>query len=56
MVKKNYNIKLTDNGKAVAQRMKEERAENIERNDGEYIPDPWYKRFLSPVELGHTKS
>lgn len=41
-------IKLTERGKLVAARMREERQENIERNNGVYVEEPWYKRYLSP--------
>ncbi len=40
-------IKLTPRGEMVAKKAREEREENIRRNNGEYIPDPWYKRYLS---------
>ena len=40
-------IKLTARGEAVAKKAREEREENIRRNNGEYKPDPWYKRYLS---------
>lgn len=41
-------IKLTEHGKAVAEVLRNEKLANIERNNGEYVPDPWYKRYLSP--------
>ena len=41
-------IKLTEHGKAVAEALKARKQEILEQNDGEYVPDPWYKRYLSP--------
>ena len=42
------NIKLTERGKLLATRLKEERQENIERNGGNYVEKPWYSCYLSP--------
>lgn len=41
-------VTLTPEGKALASRLKEERAANIERNNGEYKEEPWYKSYMSP--------
>lgn len=41
-------VKLTPEGKALASRLKEERAANIERNNGQYKEEPWYKPYMSP--------
>lgn len=38
---------LTAHGKLVAQRLKESKEENIERNNGTYVPDVWYRPLLS---------
>ena len=42
------NIKLTERGKLLAARLKEERQENIERNGGNYVEKTWYSCYLSP--------
>lgn len=42
------NIKLTERGKLLAARLKEERQENIERNGGNYVEKPWYSCYMSP--------
>ena len=45
---KQSKVKLTDHGKAVAEALKARKQEIMEQNNGEYIADPWYKRYLSP--------
>ena len=42
------DIKLTPYGEAVVQSVREKRDENIERNGGQYVEEPWYYRYLSP--------
>ena len=41
-------VKLTPHGKAVAEALRARKQEIIEENNGEYVADPWYKRYLSP--------
>lgn len=38
---------LTPLGRALVEKSKEERKKNIERNNGQYIPEPWYRCYLS---------
>lgn len=40
--------KLTPRGEALVKKLREEREANIEAHNGEYVPDPWYKYYLSP--------
>ena len=39
-------IRLTARGEALVKKAREEREENIRRNNGEYKPDPWYRGYL----------
>lgn len=46
-------VELTEHGRCVALRLKEEREENIKIN-GEYVPEPWYKPLLSPIKADES--
>lgn len=49
--KREYTGKLTPYGEKVAKYLRAERRRNIERNHGEYVPEPWYKRYLTSSML-----
>lgn len=46
---KNKEVKdfLTPMGRALVEKSKEERKQNMERHNGEYVPEPWYRCYLS---------
>lgn len=48
VVKEKPVVKLTEYGSAVAKILKARTEENIQRHNGEYVPDPWYRCYLSP--------
>lgn len=59
MTETKKKVELTERGRLVAERAREATKENKERNNGEFVREPWYARYLSPnfeVSRNNTNS